>query len=106
MPEPVEVNEPKFVLKDLDDLLLGESDESGGNIRDLGGDLTLNILFLFSVSLGPGPRGLALTSGRRRDGCSNPGLRLPSKAFQLELGLCLYDVSLYLGLLEVGLSFQ
>ena len=105
MPEPVEVDRLKLVLEDLDVLLLGEPNKLWRKFGDLRGNLTLYVLFLFT-SLCPRPLGLTFTAGRRRSSCSNLGIRLPPKAFQLELRPCLYGVSFRLSLLEVDLGLQ
>ncbi len=105
IPELVKVDRLKFVLENLDNLLLEKPNKLEGNVKDLREDLILYV-FLFSVSLGR-PLDLAFTAGRRSGReCSNLGLRFLLKAFQLELGPCLYGVSLCLGLLEIDLGLQ
>lgn len=80
MPEVVKVDKLKFVLEDLNNLLLGEPDKLGKEFGDLRKNLTL-CLFLLSTSLGSGPLGLTFTTGRHGGSYSNLGIRLSPKVF-------------------------
>lgn len=73
MPEPVEVDRLKLVLKDLNNLFLGEPDKLRRGFGDLGGNLTLCVFF-FSTSLGLKPLGLTFTAQRHRDSYNNSGI--------------------------------
>lgn len=74
MPELVEIDGPKFVLENLDNLFLEKPNKLKGNVGDLGRDFTLNFLLLFFTSLGPRPLGLTFTTGCRNVGCNDLGL--------------------------------
>ena len=79
VPESVEIDGLKFILEDLNNLLLGKPNKLRGNVENLKRDLTLYILLLFSIGLGPEPQGMTL---RRHDGSyNNLGLRFLPKAF-------------------------
>lgn len=80
IPELLKVDRFKFVLENLDNLLLEKPNKLEGNVKDLREDLILYV-FLFSVGLG---RSLDLAfTARRCSGrdYSNPGLRFFLKAF-------------------------
>lgn len=95
----------KLVLKNLNDLLLGEPNKREREFEYLERNLTLYIFF-FSTSLDPEPLALIFITRCRWGNYSNSGMQLPLKVFLLELGPYFYDVFLYLSLLEVNLCLQ